>query len=203
MGSIIYEGINIEPSKVVCVGRNYVEHIAELGNEVPSEMVIFNKPSTAIGKEFKYFTKDTRFEGEISFVIGDGKIAGVGFGFDLTHADIQNRLKEKRLPWERAKAFDNSALFSHFVAFGGDINSLRFILYRNDTVAQEGGVELMIYKPLEIVEEIKSFMTLNDGDIIMSGTPKGVSTYNKGDRFTVTLYSNEQILLEYSWIVKG
>ena len=117
MKQIKFEDSYITPSKVVCVGRNYVEHIYELGNEIPSNMVIFNKPNSAIGNKLYYFYEDTRFEGEICFLIKDKKISGVGFGLDLTKADTQGYLKSKGLPWERAKAFDNSAVFSSFVPF--------------------------------------------------------------------------------------
>ena len=115
MKTIHYENQKLEVSKVVCIGRNYVEHIKELGNEIPSSMVVFNKPNSAISDRLYYFSEQCRFEGEICFLIRDGKIEAVGFGLDLTHADIQNHLKSKGLPWERAKAFDHSAVLSDFV----------------------------------------------------------------------------------------
>lgn len=188
------------PSKVVCIGRNYVEHIKELGNEIPKNMVIFNKPNSAISDTLYYFDSQTRFEGELCLLIVDKKIAGIGFGLDLTHADIQNQLKAKGLPWERAKAFDNSAVLSDFIPFSGNIEELNFRLYRNGTLAQEAHYNLMIYKPTQMLQEIQSFMSLEDGDIIMTGTPKGVSNYQRGDKFEAIIYEGELELLRSSWI---
>ena len=202
MKNIYYNNTEIIPSKVVCIGRNYVEHIEELGNEIPENMVVFNKPNSAISDTLYYYSEDTRFEGEICFLIMDGQIAGVGFGLDLTHADIQNRLKTKGLPWERAKAFDGSAVLSAFVPFSGDITTLSMKLYINDSLIQVANYDLMMYKPDVMVEEIKSFMSLEDGDIIMSGTPKGVGTYSVGDIFLGQVYSGETLLVEQEWVVK-
>jgi 2-keto-4-pentenoate hydratase/2-oxohepta-3-ene-1,7-dioic acid hydratase in catechol pathway len=197
MNQIKFGNEKITPSKVVCVGRNYVEHIYELGNEIPASMVLFNKPNSAITHELSYFDDKCRFEGEICFLILDGTIGGIGFGLDLTRAEIQNRMKEKGLPWERAKAFDGSGVLSEFVPFDPEeIGKISMKLYRNDKLAQFAAYDLMIYKPNEIVEEINSFMTLEDGDIIMSGTPKGVSSYEQGDRFTAQILLEEKVILE-------
>jgi 2-keto-4-pentenoate hydratase/2-oxohepta-3-ene-1,7-dioic acid hydratase in catechol pathway len=187
------------PSKVVCIGRNYVEHIEELGNEVPENMVIFNKPNSAVTDTLRYFTPETRFEGELCLLILGGQIAGIGFGLDLTHADIQNRLKAKGLPWERAKAFDPAAALSPFVLFGGRMEDLRFELRRNGTLAQHASYDLMIYKPAEMLREIQSFMSLEDGDIIMTGTPKGVSTYARGDHFVAKIWEGKNEILNVEW----
>ncbi len=119
-------------SKIVCVGRNYVEHIEELGNETPESIVLFNKPNSAISDELFYFSEDTRFEGEICFLIENKKINRVGFGLDLTKANIQSYLKSKGLPWERAKSFDGSAVFSEFVEFNGNLESLKMELFINE-----------------------------------------------------------------------
>jgi 2-keto-4-pentenoate hydratase/2-oxohepta-3-ene-1,7-dioic acid hydratase in catechol pathway len=202
MKKVIYNNSYITPTKIVCIGRNYVEHIRELGNEIPSSMVIFNKPNSAISNELFYHQADTRFEGEISFLIKNKSIVGVGFGLDLTHAKLQNNLKEKGLPWERAKAFDGSAIFSEFVPFYGDITKLSMKLYINNRLAQFGDYELMIYKPQTIIEEIEKFMSLEDGDIIMSGTPKGVGNYNIGDKFRGEIFHNKKLLIFAEWIVK-
>jgi len=189
------------PSKVVCIGRNYVEHIEELGNEVPENMVVFNKPNSAISDRLVYFDANTRFEGEICFLIIDGEIAGVGFGLDLTHAEIQNKLKAKGLPWERAKAFDGSAVLSGFVPLDVPLDSLEMKLYRNEKLVQFANHDLMMYKPDVMVEEIKSFMHLEDGDVIMSGTPKGVSTYSVGDVFLGQVFGEGRLLVEKEWVV--
>ncbi len=202
MKKITYKGELLTPSKVVCIGRNYVEHIKELGNEIPEDMVVFNKPNSAVTDRLRYFDRQTRFEGEICFLMMEGKIAGVGFGLDLTHADIQNRLKAKGLPWERAKAFDGSAVLSPFVPFSGEMQQLRMELYVNDMLAQFATYDLMIYKPDVMVEEIKHFMTLEDGDVIMSGTPKGVNTYSVGDRFIGKVFEKDQLLVQVEWIAE-
>jgi len=201
MKTINYNNKKVTPSKVVCIGRNYVEHIKELNNETPSSMVIFNKPNSAISDELHYFNTDTRFEGEICFLIENNKIAGVGFGLDLTHANIQNNMKQKGLPWERAKAFDGSAVLSNFVPFDTNLETLKMELFINNKLVQEANYDLMIYKPLEMLNEIQSFMSFEDGDVIMSGTPKGVGTYSKNDIFVGKIYSNDILLVESKWKV--
>jgi len=196
MKKIIYNSQQITPSKIVCIGRNYVEHIKELGNETPDCMVVFNKPNSAISDTLYYFTEDTRFEGEICFLINNGEIDGIGFGLDLTKANIQNKMKSKGLPWERAKAFDNSAVLSKFVSLNDDISKLRLELFINDKLVQFANYDLMIYKPDQMIKEIKSFMSLENGDIVMSGTPKGVGTYKIGDKFVGKIFSEDELLVE-------
>ena len=203
MKTIKYRDQELEVSKVVCIGRNYVEHIEELGNEIPSSMVIFNKPNSAISDTLYYFSENCRFEGELCFLIRDGKIDAIGFGLDLTHADIQDHLKSKGLPWERAKAFDNSAVLSEFIPLSSDIKTLGMKLYINDKLAQFATYELMMYKPDTMLSEIQSFMTLEDNDVIMSGTPKGVGNYNIGDKFVGKVYAGETLILEKEWEVKS
>ena len=200
MNSINFRGESVTPSKVVCVGRNYVEHIQELGNEMPSQMVLFNKPNSAITNELRFFSNTHRFECELCYIIVSGKIAGVGIGLDLTNKEAQEYAKEKGLPWERAKAFDNSAVLSDFIEFHGDLKDLSFELKINGKLQQEANYELMIYKPDVILKEIESFMTLEDNDIIMSGTPKGVGSYKIGDRFEATVFENEKELLRVEWV---
>jgi 2-keto-4-pentenoate hydratase/2-oxohepta-3-ene-1,7-dioic acid hydratase in catechol pathway len=201
MNTIKYNNQKIIPSKVVCIGRNYVEHIKELGNEMPKNMVIFNKPNSAVSNTLHYFKEDTRYEGEICFLMKDNKIESLGFGLDLTHANEQNYFKEKGLPWERSKSFDGAAVFSSFVKLEGDISDVKMELYINDSLIQFSGYDLMIYKPDEIIRQINSFMTLEDGDIIMSGTPKGVGTYNIGDKFEGKVYMKDTLILTSSWLV--
>ncbi len=201
MQSILFNHQPITPSKIVCIGRNYVEHIHELNNEIPQKMVLFNKPNSAISDTLRYFGEDTRFEGEMAFLIFDNQIKGVGFGLDLTHADIQNQLKAKGLPWERAKSFDGSALFGEFVAFDGDLSHLSMELWINDQPIQYAHYELMIHKPLEIIHEISTFMHLEDGDIVMSGTPKGVGGYRKHDRFVGKILCKDRLLVQSQWEV--
>jgi 2-keto-4-pentenoate hydratase/2-oxohepta-3-ene-1,7-dioic acid hydratase in catechol pathway len=202
MQTVNFNNEKITPSKVICIGRNYVEHIKELNNETPDQMVVFNKPNSSITSELKYFTPDTRFEGEICFLMIDNKISGVGFGLDLTKANIQNKIKEKGWPWERAKAFDGSAVMGNFVPFSGDITQIGLELFINDTLVQFANYDLMIYKPKEMIEEILTFMSFKDGDIIMSGTPKGVATYKKGDQFVGKIFEGDKLLVEYKWNVE-
>ena len=201
MKTVTLNNQDVYVSKLVCVGRNYVEHIEELGNETPENIVLFNKPNSAISTKLKYFSPDTRFEGEICFMIKDKKIDAVGFGLDLTKADIQGYLKKKGLPWERAKAFDDSAVLSDFVKFDGDITQLRLELYIDDELIQFADYDLMIHKPQSVLDEILSYTTLEDGDIIMSGTPKGVSTYKVGQVFVGKIYCGDELLVSKSWKV--
>ncbi len=204
MNTVIVDNQNIVPNKIVCVGRNYVEHIKELHNEVPTSMVVFMKPNSAVSH--KLITgKQTQlhYEGEICFLIKQGKICAVGFGLDLTHRELQSELKAKGLPWERAKAFDGAAVMSSFVSIEtNDIDKLSLQLWINGVLVQEGGVELMIYKPLAIVEEINSFSTLMDNDIVMSGTPKGVGSYVKGDVFVGKIFIDKKEILSQEWIAQ-
>jgi 2-keto-4-pentenoate hydratase/2-oxohepta-3-ene-1,7-dioic acid hydratase in catechol pathway len=193
---VVFNNKQITPSKVICIGRNYVEHIKELNNEMPSSMVVFNKSNNAITNELKYFSNETRFEGEICFLMLDSKIAGIGFGLDLTHANIQNYLKQKGLPWERAKSFDGSAVLSEFIKFEENVEDLRFELYLNGKLQQEATYSLMIYKPAQMIDEIKSFMSIEDGDIIMTGTPKGVGVYKTSDIFKGKIYIKDKLILE-------
>ncbi len=200
MNSVKFEANLVYPSKVVCVGRNYVEHIKELNNEIPSQMVVFNKPNSAITNELKFFSPTHRYEGELCFIIKNREIAGIGFGLDLTNKEAQEYAKKKGLPWERAKAFNGSAVFSNFIKYSGNLESLSFQLFINDNLQQEGNYNLMIHKPNKIVSEIQTFMSLEDYDIIMSGTPKGVGNYNIGDIFKAIIYEDSREILSYEWI---
>ena len=125
MKTINLEGKEVFPSKIICIGRNYVDHIKELGNEIPEEPVIFIKPNSSIAADIQCSEPDEiHFEGEISIVVLSGEIAGVGFGLDLTKRKLQSRLKAMGLPWERSKAFDGAAVFSEFAAFEGQVSDL-------------------------------------------------------------------------------
>jgi len=202
MKSVKLDGKEIFPSKIICIGRNYVAHIKELGNEIPQEPVIFIKPNSAISTDIQSGEPDEiHFEGEISFVVHSGEPVAVGFGLDLTKRKLQSALKAKGLPWERSKAFDGAAVFSEFVTFNGQVSALRLELYINDHLVQQGGCKLMMYKPDEIIAEIKSFLSLEDDDLIMTGTPAGVGPVHAGDRFTGKIYENEDLIVEGSWVV--
>lgn len=198
MNKIFLDGTEIHPSKVVCIGRNYTEHIAELNNETPDEPVFFFKPNSSISHSliFPKGNESCHYEAEISFVIEENKISAVGFGLDLTLREVQSKLKEKGLPWERAKCFHNSAVFSDFVSFSDDISKLEVELYINEELKQKGDVSLMITKPQEIIDELLTFSSFEDGDILMSGTPKGVGKFNIGDVFIGKILYEGRVLVE-------
>jgi 2-keto-4-pentenoate hydratase/2-oxohepta-3-ene-1,7-dioic acid hydratase in catechol pathway len=202
MKSVNLHDEKIYPSKIVCIGRNYVDHIKELGNEVPSEPVIFLKPNSAISAKIHSGKIDSiHYEAEITFMVISGRLAAVGFGLDLTKREVQSRLKSRGLPWERSKAFDGAAVFSEFVTCDGDIDQLRLELFINDQLIQQGGCELTINKPVDILAEVKGFMSLEDGDLIMTGTPAGVGVANQGDHFTGKIFDNDTLLVERNWKV--
>lgn len=180
MTHLFFNDTNFTPNNIFCIGRNYHEHIKELSNEVPQSMVLFNKPPHVISDRLELIYDDVSYEGELSFVIIGGELKGVAFGLDLTRRDLQNELKSKGLPWERSKTFRSSAIFSPFVRFD-NIKDLHLELYINGELRQNGGYDLMIHKPQEIIEEIKTFLDIKDYDCLMSGTPCGVGLLKKGD----------------------
>jgi 2-keto-4-pentenoate hydratase/2-oxohepta-3-ene-1,7-dioic acid hydratase in catechol pathway len=192
------------PSKVVCIGRNYVDHIKELNNEMPTQAVIFVKPNSAISE--RIVTNDLEpihYEAEISFVINAGQISAVGFGLDLTKRALQSTLKAQGLPWERAKAFDKSAVFSEFVSVSGAIQSLSLQLLINDKLTQYAHYDLMIHKPAGIINEVSGFMSFETGDVLMTGTPKGVGQLFENDHFTGRIFQGETLLIEQHWTVSA
>ncbi len=197
MKSVLFESREVFPSKVVCVGRNYVEHILELENEVPKQMVFFFKPNSSVSRGLVYpkNANTCHYEAEISFLIERNKIVAVAFGLDLTLRDVQSKLKEKSLPWERAKAFDNSAVFSDFVKID-DISDLEIELLINGKLKQKGNLSQMINKPKAIIEDFLSFSSFEDGDILMTGTPKGVGKFNIGDIFLGKIISKSKVIIE-------
>mgnify|MGYP003624263646 FL=1 len=200
MNAIKWNGKELFPSKIICVGRNFVDHIQELDNEVPEEAVIFLKPNSAISSDVNSSAINAlHYEGEITFLIINGELQGVGFGIDLTKRELQTELKKKGLPWERAKSFDNSAIFSEFVSFNCDINEIRMELLVNDDLVQAGGCELMLNQPQQILGEVKSFLSFEDGDLLMCGTPKGVGPIHSGDQFTGRIFDKEKLLVEAYW----
>lgn len=203
MNSIVVENNKIVPSKVICIGRNYVEHIAELGNEVPDEMVVFLKPNSSISQSLISFHQEPlHYEAELCFVYQNGIFSAVGFGLDLTKRGLQSQLKSQGLPWERAKAFDGSAVFSEFVKINSIEPTLSVQLKINGGIVQQGGIELMMYKPDEILKELQSFMTLQDGDIVMTGTPKGVGLIYQGDTFEGSILIENKIKVSAQWVAQ-
>ena len=203
MKSVKLHRKTIYPSKIVCVGRNYVDHIRELGNEIPEEPVIFLKPNSAISSKIQLSDDvEIHYEGEMVLMVLAGKLAAVGFGLDLTKRLLQTNLKAKGLPWERAKAFDGAAVFSKFVTFKGNIDDLRLELFINDQLVQQGGCDLMMHKPGAILEEVGGFLSFEDGDLIMTGTPGGVGPIHAGDGFTGKIFEKEKLVVEASWVVR-
>ena len=203
LNSVLLDNLPVTPGKIVCVGRNYVDHIHELDNEMPQQMVVFNKPNSAITNDLHSFLGETlHYEAEISFMLKDGQFSAVAMGFDLTKRGIQSQLKAQSLPWERAKAFDGSALFSPFVSINTIESSLKVELFIDDQLTQSGGIELMMHKPNQIIDEISSFISLNDGDIVMTGTPKGVGEVISGKRYNGKITLNGDTLTEAEWVAK-
>ena len=203
MNTIVVGDRIVSPSKIVCIGRNYVEHVAELGNEIADEMVVFFKPNSAISRELKAVHGEAlSYEGELSFIYQGGRFVAVGFGLDLTKRELQSRLKQKSLPWERAKAFNGAATFSNFVELEHEIDSLSMTLEINGTIVQSGNIGLMMYKPDDILTGLAEFVSLMDGDIVMTGTPKGVGLIHTGDEFKGCVYAHGELITSVSWIAK-
>lgn len=187
--------------KIFCVGRNYALHANELGNTIPESPVIFLKPETALlrkGQPFYIpaFSNDIHYEAEIVVRICRlGKGINVKFaqryykqitiGIDFTARDIQQKLKEKGLPWEISKGFDNAAGLGDWIELNDfNIRNIDFSLNINDTRVQIGNTSEMIFCVDEIIAYISQFYTLKIGDIIYTGTPAGVDKIKKGDRLT-------------------
>lgn len=203
MRSIIFNQSKVYPSKIVCVGRNYLNHIKELNNQVPEDPVLFIKPSSAISSQLVVpEDKVLHYEAELCLLIQSKKIIAAGVGLDLTDRCLQTQLKEKGLPWEKAKAFDASAVFSEFspLKSESDLLNLSFSLSINGKLRQKGAYEDMIYKPQALLSHIAHYFTLADDDIVMTGTPEGVGEVSQGDAFEVTLYLNAKKLLQHQFI---
>lgn len=200
MKKVKFEGVEVYPSKIVCVGRNYYEHIQELNNKVPDDIVFFIKPNSTISQDLISPLGRCRYEGEISFIIFNNKIKGVGFGIDLTLVDEQEKAKKEGLPWEKAKAFDNSAVFSDFKSIE-NLDNLGMELYINSQLKQYGNIDLMIYKPNDILEKARKYFSFEDGDILMTGTPKGVGLVNKGDVYLGRILKDGLVVVEKEWFV--
>lgn len=184
--------------KIICIGRNYAEHAKELGNEIPESPVIFMKPDTAVlkkGSDFYIpeFSTDVHYELEVVLKISKGgkyiqeenaakHYEEIGLGIDFTARDLQSKLKEKGLPWELAKGFDGSAVLSEFYKKEDfDIKNLNFSLLKNKQEVQNGNTSLMIFSPEKIIAFVSQYFTLRVGDLIFTGTPKGVGKVAEND----------------------
>lgn len=198
--------------KILAVGRNYLEHIKELGNQTPEEPVIFSKPETAVlrnNEPFYYpdFSQDIHHELEIVLKISkpgkniEEKFAHkyydeIGLGIDFTARDLQTKLKAKGLPWDLAKGFNDSAPVSEFLPKENyDLKNLNFSLEVNGELRQAGNTSLMIYSFDFLVSFVSRYFTLKTGDLIFTGTPAGVRPVQPGDRLTGSLEG--RILLDF------
>lgn len=183
--------------KIICIGRNYVNHISELGNEKPEEPVVFLKPDTALLKEGDFylpeFSNDVHHEIEVVVKINkvgkyiEPKFAHkyyneISVGIDFTARDLQSKLKEKGLPWEKAKAFDGSAVVGNFISVEGlNTDNLELELLKNGVSQQKGNTSQMMWNINELIAYVSQYFTLKTGDLIFTGTPSGVSKVETDD----------------------
>ena len=200
--------------KIICIGRNYTAHIDELKNERPEEPVVFIKPdSSVLPKQQDFyipeFSNDVHYEVEVLVKIKKvGKHISkefaptyydeIGLGIDFTARDLQSKLKEKGLPWEKAKGFDGAAVIGEWLPKTDfkDINNLNFRLLKNDKIVQEGNTSFMLWKIDEIIAYVSTFFMLKKGDIIFTGTPAGVGKISPNDYLTGSLEDKELFTLK-------
>ncbi len=186
--------------KLICIGRNYTEHIKELENEKPTDPVVFLKPDTSILLKkqpffIPDFSNDVHHEVEILLKINkvgkhiDKKFAHkyyseISLGIDFTARDLQKQLKAKGLPWEKAKAFDGGAVIGKWVSKDNfkNVDDINFSLHKNEAIVQQGNTSLMLWKINELIEYISKYFTLKIGDIIFTGTPAGVGKVVANDK---------------------
>ena len=186
--------------KIICIGRNYTEHIKELDNEKPTDPVVFLKPDTSILLKkqpffIPDFSNDVHYEVEILVNINrigkhiDRKFAHkyydeIGLGIDFTARDLQSELKAKGLPWEKAKSFDGAAVVGKWMPISNikDVNAIEFSLKKNDNFVQLGNTSHMLWKIDELIEYVSKYFTLKIGDIIFTGTPAGVGKVIANDK---------------------
>jgi len=198
--TVNFNGTTIAPSKIFCVGRNYGGHIKEMGSEQTQNPIIFMKPNTAIGRGIQLNLDDVPdYEAEICLLMQNQAIAGVGFGLDLTKRALQNELKDQGLPWELCKAFDGSALFSDFVPLNAVPPDTRVRLDINGSTVQSGLAKEMIFSPETVIAFIRQFFTINDGDIIMTGTPEGVGKIPPGAKLKGQLEHGSTQIVSAEW----
>lgn len=197
--------------KIFCVGRNYVDHATELGNEIPSEPIIFMKPKSALVQghtPFYYpeFTNELHYEAELVVRISkngkyvqeryaSGYYNAITVGIDFTARDIQLRLKEKGHPWEKSKSFDNSAAIGKLIDIspGMDKKNINFHFTKNGEIVQNGNSKEMIFSIDNIIAHISNFFSLNIGDLIFTGTPAGVGECLVGDELE-GFFENQSVL---------
>ena len=208
--------MSIRPSKIVCVGRSYADHAKELGNAVPDRPVLFIKPPSALtsldaGIEWNPDWGNCHYECELSLRIDRTlskendpakvlqAIGAVTLGLDLTLRDLQDDLKKKGQPWERAKAFDGSCVLADWVPVGdviADWKDVHYTLEINDELRQKGDTALLIFDIATLLADISQVFTLEAGDVVMTGTPAGVAALQSGDQLKMTLKGQNQ---DYVW----
>ena len=198
--------LDLPVGKAVCVGRNYAAHAKELNNPIPTEPVLFIKPNTALvalGEQLSIPTQlgECHIETEICILIGDkitrgcdeaqaeAAIGGVGVALDLTLRGLQQQLKDKSLPWEKAKAFDGACPISAFVGVQkiADLQNQQIQLRQNGELQQDGNSADMLTPVLPLLAYISQFFTLSPGDIVLTGTPAGVGPLAEGDSLEISL----------------
>ncbi len=194
--------------KIICIGRNYAKHIEELANERPTNPVVFMKPDSAILPKrnpffIPPFSNDVHHEVEILVKINkvgkhiQEKFANkyydeIGLGIDFTARDVQSKCKEKGLPWEKAKAFDGSAVIGEFYPKSEfDLKEIKFQLLKNDAIVQDGNSTAMLWKIDELIAYVSQYFMLKKGDIIFTGTPAGVGKVEENDVLIGTLEGRE------------
>lgn len=196
---------NLPLGKVVCVGRNYADHAAELNNPIPTEPMLFIKPASSVVPMEQPFSVPqglgaVHFETEMSILIGErlqhadlsaakAAIAGIGLGLDLTLRDVQDTLKAKGHPWEKAKAFDGACPLSEFVKPDqvADLQDQQIRLRVNGELRQDGNSSHMLNQVLPLISYISAYFTLEPGDVVLTGTPAGVGPVQPGDQLQVEL----------------
>lgn len=200
--------------KIICIGRNYTEHIEELSNERPEEPVVFIKPDSAVlPREQDFFipdfSNDVHYEVELLVKIKKvGKhihkrfahkyYDEVGLGIDFTARDLQKKLKDKGLPWEKAKGFDGAAVIGKWLSKSDlpAIDDLNFTLSKNGEIVQRGHTAKMLWKVDELVSYVSTFFTLKKGDILFTGTPSGVGKIKPNDYLSGTLEGEEMFAIK-------
>jgi 2-keto-4-pentenoate hydratase/2-oxohepta-3-ene-1,7-dioic acid hydratase in catechol pathway len=199
--------------KIICVGRNYADHAKELKNEVPTEPVIFMKPKNALlqnNHPFYYpeFTDNLHYECELVLRIckngkhiqekfADKYYDQLGVGIDFTARDLQDKQKQKGLPWEIAKAFDNSAVVGQFIPITPELDKkdINFCLYKNKQIVQQGNTKDLLFTFDFLIAYISKYFTLNIGDLVFTGTPAGVGPVEIGDKLEAFIENDS--LLEF------
>lgn len=197
--------LDLPVGKVVCIGKNYRDHIEEMQSQVPATPLLFMKPRAAMcamAEPLKIPTEQGECHNELELAIvlnaplshaseqeAEKAIGGIGLGLDLTLRDVQHSLKEQGHPWERAKAFDFSCPLSGFVAKSrfNDLQDITFTLTINDEPRQQGNSAMMLHKIVPLIAYMSSQFSLDAGDVILTGTPKGVGPLQPQDQLTATL----------------